>query len=78
MSAASHIHAGDIGSFYGKSSPDFANNSFARRRLFFFLQHSLEGGIFISVMLNASLHYFALMKPMAKVSVHFVADLRRL
>ncbi|MGF6167521.1 hypothetical protein LIS66_26765 [Pseudomonas sp. HN2] len=46
MSAASHIHAGDIGSFYGKSSPDFANNSFARRRLFFFLQLSLKGGIY--------------------------------
>ncbi|MEB2650251.1 hypothetical protein [Pseudomonas siliginis] len=78
MSAASHIHAGDIGSFCGKSSLDFANNSFARRHLFFFLQLSLEDGIFISVKLNAGLHYFALGKSMASADVHLVADLGRL
>ncbi|MDH1259543.1 hypothetical protein GRW89_04960 [Pseudomonas moraviensis] len=78
MSAASRIHAGDIGSFCGKSSLDFANNSFARRRLFFFLQLSLEDGIFISVKLNAYLHYFAVGKLVARADVHFVADLGRL
>jgi hypothetical protein len=77
MSAASPSHAGDVGSFCGKSSLAFANNSFARRQLFFFLQLSLEEGIFIRVMLNAFLHYFALSKSIARADVHFVADSQR-
>jgi hypothetical protein len=46
--------------------------------LFFFLQLSLEDGIFISVKLNACLHYFAFGKSVASANVHLVADLGRL